>query len=113
MVTDDPHGVRDGATRPSHPTDDLHEDEISLRPLIRILWSYRSVIVVSVSGIFLVFLLWGFFTYVSQPMDRQASVEFRLIFDGVNRGEYPNALPFSRADIIGAPVWKRTASWRY
>ena len=104
MTTDDSRGARDGGTSPPSPTDDVYEDEISLGPLIRTLWSYRRVTVVSVSGIFAMFLLWGLGTYLFQPAERQASLEFRLIFDGANQSRYPNGLIFSRAEIIGSPV---------
>ena len=104
MTTDDPRGGQDGVTRQPYPTDDVYEDEISLRPLVRTLWSYRHVIVASVSSVLVVFLLWALGTYVFQSADRQAGLEFRLIFDGADTGEYPNGLPFSRAEIIGAPI---------
>ena len=104
MTTDDPRGGRHDASRPPYPADEVYDDEISLRPLVRTLWSYRRVIVASVSAILIVFLVWGLGTYVSQPAERQASLEFRLIFDGADRNEYPNGLTFARAEIIGTPV---------
>ena len=104
MTTGELRGGEDGASRPSDPTDGIYGDEISLWPLVRTLWSYRRIIIASVSAILLVFLLWGFTTYTFQPVERRASVGFRLLFDGADIGEYPNGLIFSRAEIIGTPV---------
>jgi hypothetical protein len=104
MTTEDSRSGRHDATDPPNRTADVYEEEFSLLPLGRTLWSYRRVIVIAVSGILFVFLLWGFATYAFQPVEQRASLEFRLIFEGADRGEYPNGLNFSSAEIIATPV---------
>jgi hypothetical protein len=42
--------------------------------------------------------------FLRQPAERHASLEFRLIFEGADRGEYPNRMRFSRSEIISEPV---------
>ena len=104
MITDDRRDGEGNPTHQRHATDDMDEDEFSLGPLIRTLWNYRRVIVASVSALLIGFMIWAMGTYVFQPAERQAGLEFRLIFEGADVGEYPNGLPFSSAEIIGAQV---------
>lgn len=85
----------------NHPFVD--DDEISLDPLFRILWSYRKPIAAAVGTIVVVFVLAALHTYVTRTVQR-ASVEFRVPFEGTGRGEYPNGLPFAATDIVSDPV---------
>jgi hypothetical protein len=78
--------------------------EISLKPLVRILWSYRRVIAASISIILIVFLVGGLGAYLFLPAERQASLEFRILFEGADQGRYPNSLAFSRSEIVSTPV---------
>ncbi len=78
--------------------------EISLKPFFRILWSYRRVIAVLISIIITVLTLGALGVYLFQPTERQTSLEFRLHFEGADRGEYPNGLIFSQTDIISPSV---------
>lgn len=104
MDTQDPRGERYEAARSQYPPDDVYDDAISFRPLVRTLWSYRRVIVALVSAILIVFVLGGLGKYLRQPVERQASLEFRLIFEGADTQLYPNGLAFSTAEIISTPV---------
>ena len=79
------------------------DDEISLEPLFSILRSYRRVIAVAVGAVAVLFLLVVLHTYFTRTV-QHASVEFRLLFDRADRGEYPNGLPFTGSDIISNPV---------
>jgi hypothetical protein len=81
-----------------------YDDEISLKRLVRTLWSYRRVIVTTIATVVVVFAIGAAVAFLRQPVERQASVEFRLMFDGADRGEYPNGLRFSRSEIIASPV---------
>jgi hypothetical protein len=79
-------------------------EQISIKPLIRTLWSYRVIIAASVSLIFTIFIPIALWLYVNQPSERQASIEFRVLFEAADKGQYPNGLPFSRSEIISTPV---------
>ena len=104
MTTEDTRGTGDNAGHPPPLTNVIYEDEISLRPLVRTLWQYRQIIATWTILLVAIFFVGSTFIYVFQPADRQASMEFRLIFDGANDGLYPNSLPFARSEIIATPV---------
>lgn len=105
MNTSEPSGVEHERTH-SEPVVErrVYGDEISFRPLILALWGYRRVIAVCVGGAFLAVSLWAIVSYAFQPVERRSTLEFRLLFDGAGGYVYPNGLPFSTAEIIGAPV---------
>jgi hypothetical protein len=87
----------------SVPLDET-EDEISLERIFRTLWGYRKVIEVGIAivmGVFAVLALAGFMLL---PRERLASIGFRLVFDGVDEGKYPNETRFATSDIIATPV---------
>ena len=80
------------------------QDEISLERIFATLWGYRRVIEVGIAvvmGVFVVLALAGFMLL---PRDRLSSVGFRLVFDGVDQGKYPNETTFATSDIIATPV---------
>src|SRR5438093_5819966 len=98
MNNGDQLNLEGGNLRESYP------DVISLKPLVRVLWSYRRVIAASVSAILIVFLVVVIGLYLFMPFERQASVQFQVLFDGADKGLYPNGLVFSSADIVSTPV---------
>jgi hypothetical protein len=79
------------------------DDEISLEPLFRILRSYRRAIAAAASVAVALFALFVAHRYLTGAV-RHASLEFRATFDGADRGEYPNGLPFAGSDVIADPV---------
>ena len=81
--------------------------EITLRPLLRILWRYRRIIVGSVAFVGAVSTLVLVTLFFSLPIERTARVGFRLLFDGAAKGRYPNQLRFSATDIVEAPILKQ------
>jgi len=85
-------------------TPDTDEDEIHLKPYFDALWSYRRFIGAALLAVFGVFLLAALGAYSVLPTERLASIEFRLLFDGADKGEYPNGTKFSSAEIVGTPV---------
>jgi len=42
--------------------------------------------------------------YMSAPKERLATTEFRQLFDGANKGQYPNGTKFSATEIVGTPA---------
>lgn len=83
---------------------DLYEDEISLQPLFRSIWLYRRVIGGVVAGVMACFVVAALAAFVFLPVERLGMLEFRLLFVGADRGEYPNGMPFSSAEITATPV---------
>ena len=80
------------------------DPEISLKPFLDTLWVYRKVIwaiVATVAGLYLVFVLGVF---LITPVQRSGSLQFRLLFEGAESGQYPNGSVFSASEIVAAPV---------
>jgi hypothetical protein len=83
---------------------DRPQDEISLKPHFETLWSYRGVIAVSVVGAATFYLVGVLLLFLISPVERLSSVPFRLLFDGAEKGEYPNGTLFSTSEIVAGPV---------
>ena len=79
-------------------------DVISLRPYFETLWSYRRVIAASVVGVGVFYLVAVLLLFLISPTERLSSVPFRLLFDGAEKGEYPNGTLFSTSEIVAGPV---------
>lgn len=79
-------------------------DEVSLRPYFETLWSYRRLIAASVVGAATFYLVGVLLVFLVSPTERLSSVPFRLLFDGAEKGEYPNGTLFSTSEIVAGPV---------
>ena len=66
------------------------------QPRLRLLLWIGGGAVVTVGLLAVVFFL--------RPTQRQAELEFRLLFTGAERGLYPNETRFAPSDIVAAPV---------
>ena len=91
---------RSGDVEEANHTDDV----ISLRPYLETLWSYRRVIAASVVGVAILYLVGVLLVFLVSPTERLSSVPFRLLFDGAEKGEYPNGTLFSASEIVAGPV---------
>lgn len=80
------------------------DDGISLRPFFSALWRNRRKILIYWGATTLAAILVAVGWYLTRSSERTARIEFRLVFDGADRGEYPNGTRFSRSDIIASPV---------
>ena len=103
MNRDEPRDER-YAGRHVEPVVDVYDDEISLQPLLKTLWSYRQVISLAVAGVMGIFVVVVLAAYVLLPVERLGTLEFRLLFEGASQGQYPNGTPFSSAEITSTPV---------
>ena len=94
--------------RPSHgdPGDatEYSEDGISLKALVETLWAYRRIISAAVLGVAAIAAVAALAAVLISPSERLGSIQFRLTFEGAADGKYPNGMPFSSAEIIGAPI---------
>ena len=83
---------------------DVYNDEISLQPLLKTLWSYRQVMSLAMAGVMGIFVVAMLAVYVSQAVERLGTLGFRLLFEGASQGQYPNGTLFSSAEITSSPV---------
>ena len=83
---------------------DSYDEGISLWPMIMKLWGFRRVIQLAFAGALGVFLLGLAFAYVWYPNQKTAQIGFRLLFEGADKGEYPNGTPFGPSDITSTPI---------
>jgi hypothetical protein len=106
MQTDNTHSASQASQPDSDPRSPeyLGEDEISFRPIFKTLWGYRKRIALAVTAVMAVFVITVLAVYLLMPSERIASLGFRLTFDGVDKGEYPNGVKFSTSEIISTPV---------
>ena len=82
---------------------DADDEEILLRPYFAIL-SYRKVMAIALLAVLGVFVLGAMGAYVLLPPERNATIEFRLLFDGADRGQYPSGTKFSATEIVATSV---------
>lgn len=97
-------GGPDGAEVRGPMAADSADDEISLRVYFETLWRYRQIIGAALVLVSLVFVIAAMAFWLRSPTEKIASIRFRLLFDGAAQNRYPNGIPFSPADIVGAPV---------
>jgi len=72
--------------------------------MARTLSRYRNAILLTLTAVALACLLGSLAAYLLQPTHRVTTMEFRLDFQGAERGQYPNGTKFSTADITSTPV---------
>jgi hypothetical protein len=86
---------------------DYTESGIRLGRILRILGNSWRIIVVSMLSIAFLFALLATVVLLRQPSQRTVTLPFRLEFQGAEKGEYPNGLRFSPAEIVATPILKR------
>jgi len=79
-------------------------DDISLKPYFEALWGYRRVIGLVVAGVATFYVAGVLLVFLIAPADRVGSVQFRLLFEGAEKGTYPNGTLFSPSEIVAGPV---------
>ena len=107
-----------GAHSPAETSIERYEGEgIALWPIVMRFWQYRRTIGLALAcalGLFLAGLL---FVYIWYPNQKTVQMGFRLLFDGAERGEYPNGMPFSPTDItsdlVAGEVYETNALNQY
>jgi hypothetical protein len=102
-ISDDMEGRSHMTTRGSDAPDYM-EDEISLKPYFETLRGYRRVIGAAVVGVATLYLVSVLLVFLIAPAERLGSIEFRLLFEGAEKGEYPNGNLFSASEIVAGPV---------
>lgn len=83
---------------------DERTDEFSLQPYIDTLRARRRSIGLIALGMAAVYVVVALGALFRAPSEHLSSVRFRLLFDGAERGQYPNDTPFSPNEIVSPPV---------
>jgi hypothetical protein len=83
---------------------DYADDGISLMPHFETLWKYRGVIAAAVVGAVTLYVVGVLLLLLAAPAERIGSIQFRLLFEGAEKGEYANGTPFSASEIVAGPV---------
>jgi len=83
---------------------DYLDDEVSLKPFVETMWGYRRVIAAAVVGAVTLYLVGVLLVFLVAPAEHLGSVQFRLLFEGAEKGEYPNGTLFSTSEIVAGPV---------
>jgi len=78
-----------------------------LGPMLRLLNPYKWIIgaLIGVAGLVVVAV--GFGLWAVSPVERVAALDFRLNFDGIQDGTYPNGAKFSIEDLLSEPIVRR------
>lgn len=87
----------------------IYEEELDqgrpiLWPIIQILWKRRATLAWSLAGAALFLAVAGIGLYLVLPESRVAKLQIQLTFDGVDKRQYPNGIPFSPQDLIASEV---------
>lgn len=80
------------------------QEPFSLAPLLSTLWSYRRPASAAMLAVMVLYAIFALSATLRSPVERVASVGFRALFDGADRGEYPNGAPFLAGDIIAPAI---------
>ena len=83
------------------------EPPLSVSHFTHVIRRYSAVILLSLAGVFLAYLIIALAVYLLSPVAQITSQMFRLDFEGAGQGEYPNKTKFNIADIIGGPTLTR------
>jgi len=91
------------STRSGEEPDDI-DDVVSLKPYFETLWGYRRVIGAAFVGVAALYLVGVLLVFLLAPVERLGSIQFRLLFEGAEKGEYPSGMRFSSSEIVAGPV---------
>lgn len=80
------------------------EPPVSVSHFFRVLGAYRPIIGLALVAVTIGYIIVALSVYLFAPAQRVTTMPFRLEFEGADRGEYPNGMKFSSAEIISMPV---------
>src|SRR6266540_1957316 len=83
------------------------EPPVSISHFMHAMQRYSPVILLSIAGVALAFLIIALAMFLSSPSAQITSQPFRLDFEGAGTGHYPNGTKFNIADIISGPMLAR------
>jgi len=106
MNTEKPGADQFHATEPL-PAEMEGYEEISITDIFARLWRRRTAFLLWSVAITVVIVVLGGLIYLLQERREVAVLQFKLEFDGISKGEYPNGMKFSTSDILSVPVMSR------
>jgi hypothetical protein len=79
-----------------------------LGPLVKTLQPYRRIVggVLGLAALFVVVAGLGLWSF-HYPVQKKATLDFRIDFDGIQDGKYPNGSKFSVEDLLSEPILRR------
>jgi len=80
------------------------ETPFALSHFFHVLRAYGPIIRLSLFAVFIAYIIIALAVYLIAPSQRVAKLNFRLDFEGAERGTYPNGSKFSTAEIVSTPV---------
>jgi hypothetical protein len=80
------------------------ERPASISHLVHTIRAYMPAILLSWIAVGLGYLIFALIVFLLAPSQRVTSQHFRISFDGIAQGRYPNGTKFSTAEIVSAPV---------
>lgn len=80
------------------------ETPISVSHLVHTLRAYAPVILLSLAALAIGYLILAVALYIASPSQRITMQQFRLDFEGAQKGEYPNGVKFSPSEIVATPI---------
>lgn len=92
-------------TDPQHdPHADAAETPISISRLFHTFQAYLPIILLSLTAVAIGYSILAIGLYLLAPAKRITTIAFRLDFEGIERGEFPNGVKFSPPEIISTPI---------
>lgn len=85
-------------------TDNHQAEEAPLHDAVLAFRRYRYVLAVLTLALLSLCLGLAGLAYLLTPAEKTTTIDFRLDFEGAERGEYPNGSKFNSAEIISAPI---------
>ncbi|HEV7921245.1 MAG TPA: hypothetical protein VGR02_10705 [Thermoanaerobaculia bacterium] len=91
---------------------DHHADRVAVEPetpisvshLVHTLRAYAPVILLSLAALAIGYLILAVALYIASPSQRITMQQFRLDFEGAQKGEYPNGVKFSPSEVVATPI---------
>ena len=87
-----------------HPTSNVQAHEIRIWDILSIVLNKKKLIIIYTTVLTLIVLFVTFYNYITIPATKISVLNFSLMFDGINHGQYPNGSKFVETDIITAAV---------
>ena len=87
--------------RPNSDEDDI---SIPIGAIIKHWWSKRATFLVLFLTGGVAAILLAMSLYVLRPISHQSVLRFQLLFDGVEKGTYPNGTRFSPSDVLATSI---------
>jgi len=94
---------------PDHPNEHpLEVHTASFTHILRALRAYLPVMTLALAVVAVGYAIVAAVIYTLAPSTRVTTVNFRLEFEGADRGQYPNGSRFAASEIISTPILLKT-----